>query len=248
GLGVGLGPPFQFPARMEVDPISGVAYVVDAVADSVFAVDPVTRDRTIVSGTNGGPVGTGPAFDRPVAAALDGPNTLIVCDRNLRALFAVDLASGARTIIAGDPNGVNIGTGPEVNSSHLVVIPGGDIVMDNDFEGVLIRVDRSTGNRTVISGQGVGSGPPLLSPRYGVAISDSSSVYLGESSFAGILRVNLATGDREIVTDPTTVGTGGGYGSIQAIYALPGYIPPHLLVFADGFESGDTNAWSSVVP
>jgi len=237
---VGLGPAFQFPSRFTFDPVSGTIYVADPVADAIFAVDPMTRDRTIVADPI---VGSGPLIERPAGITLVDPNTLVVCDLDRDALFQIDIASGTRTIISGDPDGLNIGTGPVANSSHLAIL-NGDVVMNSLDEDVIIRVNRANGNRTIISGPGVGTGPVLDLPNGGIAVDDVGNLYVGEQDLTGILKVDPVTGDRTIVTSTGGVGMGANFISPRSIYALP---MVDNTVFADGFESGDSSMWDRTV-
>ncbi|CAN0381865.1 unnamed protein product, partial [Ectocarpus sp. 4 AP-2014] len=53
----------------------------------------------------------------------------------------------------------------------------GEIVVADFGRDAIFRIDPITGNRTLMSGLGVGSGPSLLQPR-GVAISVEGLVYV----------------------------------------------------------------------
>jgi hypothetical protein len=68
------------------------------------------------------------------------------------------------------------------------------LVLDS-VQGALVAVDLQNGNRAVLAGQSVGSGPALR-PSRGLAISDSGTVYAGQDA-GDILRVDASTGARE---------------------------------------------------
>ncbi|MEK6239221.1 MAG: hypothetical protein N2C14_31270, partial [Planctomycetales bacterium] len=62
GATLGSGPNFATPNDLDLDPASGLLFVTNQAANSVYAVDPVTGNRTVVS--NG--VGSGAPFQTPV--------------------------------------------------------------------------------------------------------------------------------------------------------------------------------------
>jgi hypothetical protein len=102
---VGSGPtPF---IGVTVALVRGVIYLMDY-AGTIVSVDPVTGDRTLVSGTFRG---TGPALVAPVSMTSDAPDSVVVADRDhvpaspgkgRGALVRVDLATGDRTLLSDD--------------------------------------------------------------------------------------------------------------------------------------------------
>ena len=80
---------------------------------AIVSVDPVTGDRTLISGTFRG---IGPALVAPVSMTSDAPDSVVVADRDhvpdgtglgRGALVRVDLATGDRTVLSidGTPKG-----------------------------------------------------------------------------------------------------------------------------------------------
>lgn len=179
GEGAGAGDNFQTPAGMSLDVETGLYGQVDSagqvvVADpdaaALVAVNLATGTRTVLSG---GPAGTGPAFSAPKGvffdpgdAAASVPGRYLVVDEDANALFAVDPANGARTIISD----ATTGTGPELGRPQGVTLEldadgrtGRALVVTAD-PAALISVDLTTGERKEISGPNEGDGEPLSAP------------------------------------------------------------------------------------
>lgn len=94
---LGEGPSFVSPTAVSFDPNTRQLFVLDAGAESLFSVDPVTGDRFTVSG---GDFGNGPELLYPRSIALDTKNNqAFVIDSLQGALVCIDLDSGDRSII-----------------------------------------------------------------------------------------------------------------------------------------------------
>ena len=165
----------------------------------LLSVDPVTGDRTIVSGPS---VGSGPSFDAPIGGRLIG-NQIIVPNLENGTLTGVDPTTGNRTIISNS----SVGSGPALNFPVGVVpFQNGSVLVANNNAGQILQVDLTTGNRSIFSGSGGGgTGPSLLSP---VDIEyDNAGSLLVSAGLPGIYRIDPLTGNRTIVTS-NSVGTG----------------------------------------
>jgi DNA-binding beta-propeller fold protein YncE len=121
-------------------------------------------------------------------------------------VVGVDMLTGERTLVSSDDRG----TGPV--SLQAVLAAGWDPVRNRLVLGdwqfrALIAVDPSTGNRTIASGLGVGSGPTLENPA-GLAWDPvRNRMLVTEGRPAVLLSVDLATGARAVVSS-ATVGSG----------------------------------------
>lgn len=179
GEGAGAGDLFQAPASLSLDVETGLYGQVDS-AGQVVVADPeaaalvtvnlATGARTVLSG---GPAGTGPAFTAPKGVAFDpgdgtatAPSRYLVVDEDANALFAVDPANGARTILSDAATG----TGPELGTPQGLTLEldangrtGRALVVTAD-PAALISVDLTTGERKEISGPNEGDGSPLSAP------------------------------------------------------------------------------------
>jgi hypothetical protein len=103
--------------------------------------------------------------------------------------------------------------GPDLDApSDMAFLPDGNIVItDEGFTGFVpdvVEVDKTTGARTLISGNGRGSGPVLETPQ-SVAVEASGDILVANETFTGtdLLRIDPATGDRVVLS---AVGTGTG--------------------------------------
>jgi hypothetical protein len=179
GEGAGAGDAFQSPAGLTLDVETGLYGQVDAAGQVVVAdpdaaalvsVDLGTGARTVLSG---GPAGTGPAFAAPKGVAFDPgdgtatvPARYLVVDEDANALFAVDPANGARTIVSD----ADTGTGPELGAPQGVTIEldasgrTGRALVVTANPAALISVDLTTGERKEISGPNEGDGSLLSAP------------------------------------------------------------------------------------
>ncbi len=145
---VGTGPNFSQPSSVAVE-ATGAIIVADIGTRTLLRVDPITGNRTLLSGS-------GPAFSRPKFVAVQEDGGLVVVDDVLDSLINVDASSGDRSIISG----------PTLGAGVVLIAPSGVVcenassylVFDSSLKAVL-RIDRTTGDRTVISDWVVGIGP-----------------------------------------------------------------------------------------
>ena len=179
----------------------------------VLEVDPGTGVRTLVSSAGRG---TGPALVMPNSVAVGPGGDILVTDiapvtGNPR-LLRIDPATGNRSVLTG----VGAGTGPAVNVA-AVGVEGGVIYVTDVVGNQIMRVDPATGNRTLVSGPGLGAGAPFVSPvsitsdRPGsIVVLDAERPAPGVPGLGGLVRVDLATGDRTLISGnarPTSTST-----------------------------------------
>jgi len=200
----GTGPMF---ANVSGVTFAGAGALLTADSDNgaaLLAVELASGDRTIVSDAL---TGAGPDLFFADGVAFDGTRALVVgTSVNGSALLAVDLANGARTILS-DPV---TGSGPEISDLRGVAFDGTRALVlaggaGADFDA-LVRVDPATGARTILSSSSVGSGVGL-----GNALGltfDGTRVLVaktpGGPEGAIVVAVDLASGDRTVVSDRTT--------------------------------------------
>ncbi|MFO0946375.1 MAG: hypothetical protein U1D30_10570 [Planctomycetota bacterium] len=181
-------------------------------ADAIFKINPLTGDRSILSGPS---VGTGPALDG-ASAILVGPNgEIFVGTGSTDSIIRIDPITGDRTLISGP----SVGTGPAIDYvSGLTLTANGDFYALSSNSDRIYFVDGVTGNRTIVSGGGVGSGPA-----FGPFISDLQILLDGTLAVTDgtrILRVNPVTGNRSILSDATT-GSGTIMGWMEWLTLAP---------------------------
>ncbi len=176
-------------------------------SDSVVHVDQTSGDRTILSDdrTGGGP---GFLFSKDIAVTIDGDFVVIGFVDGLDAVVHVDQFTGDRTILSDDSTGSGPGFGISVG---IAVTTDGDFVViefvpDLLGLGAVVHVDQFTGDRTIISDDGTGSGPGFENPEDIAVTTDGDFVVIDEGLDA-VVHVDQITGDRTILSDATT-GTG----------------------------------------
>jgi sugar lactone lactonase YvrE len=228
---VGTGPSLGFPVALAIE-ASGTIVVGDAPLaapsfPAVIRVDPVTGDRTLVSGcsvfdfassTCTVEVGTGPPLGSPEALAIEASGAIIVGDTEAKALLRVNPASGNRTVVSGCANALcsaTVGTGPPLDYPQALAVEahGTLVVADRGVRTktrALLRVDPVSGNRTVISGCAnaacsplVGTGPAfsLIFPDAIAITADGALVVFDAGIVSGaVLRVDPVSGARRILS------------------------------------------------
>jgi hypothetical protein len=148
----GSGPALQNPTDLVLDTAGNRLLVLDWDA-GLFGVNLTTGARTIVS-SNTVPSATNALFSEPMDIALDAnANRAVVIDRGSDALFAIDLTSGARTLISrvGQQSGLGfsqpLGLALDLPRNRALVW---DAVGDQGT----IAVDLATGIRTSFADNG----------------------------------------------------------------------------------------------
>ncbi len=141
-----------------------------------------------------------PVLEMPGSVVLDASGgRLIVADRNARAILAVDLTTGTRSVISdtADP-------GPAIldYSLTLALDPAGGRLLASahrirSLPG-LYAIDLSTGARSALSTNADGA-PPLLAEPNGTIRLDASGPAYVLDRFNGFFEVDLATGVRRLL-------------------------------------------------
>ena len=170
-------PNFEEPAGIALAP-NGDILVADENAfggsGGIIRVDPVTGARTTLS-ANGSPAG-GPSFEQPVSIAIAPGGDLFVIDEDAYGgtggVMRVDATTGARTTISA--NGEATGGALFRQPYGIALAPSGHILVADfdafDDAGGLLRVDPTTGARTVLSSNGAPAGGPQFVDPIGIAL------------------------------------------------------------------------------
>lgn len=205
---VGAGPVWLRPAAVTLH-LGGVPLVVDSGLDTLVQVGALSGDRLVLSGFT---QGSGPELARPssMTRGLSLPERFAAVDPT--ELLAIGVSNGARALLSGASRGngfsfvdlVDVGVSGGIPASCLTVLDAG-------LPGVWDV--QPSGDRLAISAPGLGSGPPFAGPRR-MAIEPAPNLtgcaltalvvdqaLLGP---AAILRVDLHTGARTILSDATT--------------------------------------------
>lgn len=202
---VGDGPSLSAPIGIESGPAAGHALVLDAFARALFDIDLATGDRTVVS-----------ALDDPASGSVISAKylTLQTPQRALLStstqVYAVDLTTGMRTLVASN----SVGKGPAFGTlSGMVYHPTRARVFIGNHVSKpgmnVVSVDPVSGDRTIISGPGVGTGP-LFEDIEELAVDEAGDrLFVTDMDIDTIFAIDLTTGDRTIVAS-SSVGAGAG--------------------------------------
>jgi sugar lactone lactonase YvrE len=239
----GTGPGFSSAADIAVE-ATGQLVVVDGIypIGRVLRVDPTSGARAIVSDAT---TGSGPAFGVLWSLAVEATGQLVVADGSIYAadrVVRVDPNSGARTIVSD----TTTGSGPAIAgikgiaveaTGQLVIANGTSYPSDPAELQRVMRVDPTSGARTIVADSTIGSGPILGSAPRGIAVEATGQIVIlenGNSGVGRVVRVDPRSGARTIVADAAT-GSGPILGSDPRGIAVE---PTGWLVVADGDSTG----------
>ncbi len=223
---VGQGPHFGAPVSIAELPDRSIA-ISDFAHEMIYVVDGSSGNRKELSGST---VGTGPTIGAR-GLILDPADTsrLVASTFGLRAIMAVDIETGERRVLSSastdlgfDPVGDGIGFRQPLGVS--IATEGTIYVSDIGLDAIL-SVDPDTGNRKIISGHVVrddddsieiGEGP-LFGQPFGLTLEDGAkSILVADAALHAVIRVDLETGNREIVSGPDK-GTGPKFANPFAV-------------------------------
>mgnify|MGYP005852531373 CR=1 FL=1 len=134
----------------------------------------------------------------PVGVALDAAgNRALVTDFVLDTVFAVDLATGERSVFSGEARG----TGTRFRSPESIAIDnaGTRAVVTDRFARAVYEVDITSGNRRLISDSTIGEGPTLEFPVDAALDEGRNAAFVLDVPRTGeptIIAVDLNTGNR----------------------------------------------------
>jgi hypothetical protein len=210
--------PLSAPTGIAVDSANGRALVLDAGLRAVVAVNLLSGARTILS-NNSTPDNVNP-LSGPIGIALDSANNraLLVdlgpvsAAGNVRpAIVAVDLLSGARTIVSNDdrptdrlppvpPATTGLPINPFNNPVGIVLDGSRALVTDAGLRAVL-AVDLATGARTVLSSGTVPDAVSKWGNPLGIALDTANNrALVADNRLGAVVAASLADGARTILS------------------------------------------------
>jgi len=182
----------------------------------ITTVDPATGTRGVLS-ENNSPTGS-PAFETPWGMTKDSNGDVLVAEQSIVAGLAVpsvirvDRATGTRSLISsntspaggpslGNPSGIDL----DANGNILVA----DMTAFGD--GAIIRVDPTTGARTLVSRNGSPAGGPRLDGPMDLAVAANGDIYVANTFGTNVLRVDPTTGARTLISANGNPGGGNAF-------------------------------------
>lgn len=211
---VGSGPSLETTRAITADEVGGGVFLMPSDCSGgscigrVLSVDTTTGNRFVVSSNS---MGNGPSLLGSRSIAHDSArNRALVLDRpdvkgcapESCELRVVDLATGDRSTLAGVgpgiENGVAIALDPARDELYILWAPSCQSVNFVGNSG-LTRVDLATGERSILSGDGVGLGPDLVMGAEMVLDADGDLAIVADWERPAIVAVDLITGYRVIL-------------------------------------------------
>lgn len=200
--------PFVVPSAIVLE--GGRALVMDSSLGAIVGVNLTTGARTLLSGF--GKPDYLNLFSSLQDMAFDQANDrLLVLDNagpnGGRALLAVDLATGARTILsdATTPDATNLFSNPQ---AIAVDAPGNRALVANYLPNAIYAVDLTSGARTILSDDTTPDGLNPLSFPTSIAVdADNSRALVGQAQTLSIIEVDLGTGARTVFSSLTVPDT-----------------------------------------
>ncbi len=175
-------------------------------SSSLISIDPLDGQSTIVSSSDVGSGDIGLVW--PDGIVIDNSNRALVPSGVAKTIIAVDLMTGARSLVSGVNGEVMVGAGPvfaRPMGIDLYSVENTALVIDAEARA-LFSVDLANGNREILSSDEVGTGDSFKWPTDIVYDNKSDRALVLNvpgNAFPFISAVDLATGGREIVSNTT---------------------------------------------
>jgi len=195
----------------------------------------VTGGGQSILSNNTLPLG-GPDLDDPSDMAFLPNGDIAVTDQGFTfgrpAVVEVNKSTGARTLISGRGRG----TGPALQIPASIAVEAGGDILITDVSAItgnpqLLRIDPATGNRTVLTGVGVGAGPAVNVAAVGL---ENGVIYVTDVVGNQIMSVDAVTGARRLISGP---GRGTGPAFVSPI-SMTSDSPGSLVVLDTDFPAG----------
>jgi hypothetical protein len=164
--------------------------VADSGLDTILAVDLLSGDRKDLERFR---IGAGERLGVVSDFDIDRASGQLLAGSG-RNLFAIDPASGDRTVVASPAHG----SGPVLENVRGVDVTSAEraFVVGDELDA-LVAVALATGDRTIIAGGTIGFGPPIEA---GIVLGSQPDRFFSLSiASRGLLDVDLESGDRVVI-------------------------------------------------
>jgi hypothetical protein len=158
--------------------------------------------------------GSGDTFESGQSVVFDsGNDRALVSAASPRAIFAVDIATGDRSILS--EFGSSTGTGIDTLPDHMKLDSGNNRIIGVDTTWAsVIAIDITSGNRSVISNSDTGSGDLLVSPIKTALDTANGLAYVLDGT--SIIAVDLASGNRTVISSDS-IGAGAALANPKSL-------------------------------
>jgi hypothetical protein len=219
---IGNGPDIFGPNGIALINGGTAALVSNFVPDEMLSVDLAGGHRAIVSHANPSNdpkispnVGAGPTLFGPSGIGVINNSRVLVSNYAADEIIEVILQNGDRTILSADGTQ---GNGPPFSQPDGIAVGTSGLAYVTDaLEGAVFSVDMTTGNgtrgdRVILSGGAVGSGPVFVRP-VGIILDDANNRAIVTDYDANLLlSVGMNNGNRSILSDANSnVGSGPAF-------------------------------------
>ena len=249
GASKGSGPAIEYPQKMAIDSVAGVAYVLqqwDSLNSptQVLKIDMVSGDRAIIASES---VGSGPAITASRGVALNPESgQLYFADADVGAVISLNISDMSREILSS----ADVGTGEGfIEPSGIAFDPVGKriVVSDRGLGGTdstrVFAIDSETGNRTTIY-EPYSDPLPNLGDIGDIDVMPDGSRILIRSNYDQIALLDIASSDREIFSSDD-IGKGEFLLNVTSVAIAPNgqvaYFTSHnhKALFAVNLATGD---------
>jgi hypothetical protein len=201
--------PFRFSTRVDVPSAGAPLYALSPECEYVFAGVTVCYG-TLEADDLGVPSASlllGPYYDPMVDIATTPNGTLYVIQSNEMMYDYTVNRFDAGLASLSPITGSGTGAGEALHwATWLAALSDETLLVFDAYLRALFLVDVATGDRTIVSGDGVGDGLEMTDDVRALALESASSALLANGDDT-LLRVDLATGHRSVAWDPV-VGAG----------------------------------------
>jgi sugar lactone lactonase YvrE len=193
-------------AGVALDPPTNTAYIADSSLDAVLAVDLPTGDRGPVSDSGSGSSDSLASYWGVQGIAYDHrTRQLLVSDFDFDELWTIDTRTAHRTLLAGPARGA----GPVVDYPGKLDVDSDNGVAYYTEKNIkaIMSVDLVSGDRTLVSGAGTGAGTDFgFIVDVALDLSRNRALVGAQvgDRVGALFSVDLATGDRTVISDATT--------------------------------------------
>lgn len=205
GSGSGSGVWVEEAGDMYYHSATDTLYLVDEDADAVTQINVATGERTRITDDDIDPSNP---LSRPEGIAYLDANTLLVAESSSdHGVYSVDIDTGLKQQISTD----NAGNGDFFAGARKLFISQDNthVFVADDSEDRLVKVELSSGDRTVISGYHggealVGSGEEFQSAEGLAYDTTRDKALIADDSQDKLFSVDLISGDRTVLLDKAT--------------------------------------------
>ncbi len=196
------------PTHMAYDTGRGRVLVMDSVWGSILSLEPDTGEVAVLVPDASSSLS---ALDEMVFSP--GSDQLLAFDRSTQEVLGFHPVTGLDTVLSGS----GVGIGP-LFGNGLALTPGGGalaylIDVEHNFSGHgVVCIELSSGDRTLISLDGLSAGPSMIEPVDMVHDAAGDRLLVLDVGLGGILSVALDTGERTLVMDSDSSTEPFGWG------------------------------------